>query len=145
MIKNDQELRLNVGKKWLLKEILRIGEYKEEQIKEALSGEEGGDEELMSEAARAIEMIEQGEQPKINRGANTSFIRKIANYAIDNSETDEIYSKLMNYALDHMMIAETNANIMSSITQQDMTQQGMQPQQQPLGIQQTQNELSQIR
>jgi hypothetical protein len=115
-IQRDQELRQYIGKKWLLKELLRLGEYSENQIREAISGEEGADQELMSEAAKAIEMIERGETPKLNRGANTAFIRKIAIYATDNAEDDLIYAKLMNYALDHMLIAEQNANILSSIT-----------------------------
>ena len=122
----DSELKIQVGKKWLLKEVLRLGEYSEDAIREALSGEEGGDSELMAEAARSIEAIEQGELPKINRGANTAFIRKIVLYATDNVEDELIYNKMMNYAIDHLQIAEQNAKIMLDITGVQESQQQMQ-------------------
>lgn len=111
----DPELKARVGKGWILKEVLRIGEYSEDQTREALSGEEGGDAELMAEAARAIEVIEEGEMPKLNRGANTAFIRKIALYAIDNADDDRLFWKLFNYAVQHIKIAEQNAQLIQGL------------------------------
>ena len=115
MIQKDFGIRQEVSSKWLLKEALRLGEYSEDQIKEATSSEESGDEMLMSEAMRSIEMIIEGEKPKLNQSANTAFIRKIINYAVENSDEidEETVTMLLNYAQEHLVIAEKNAKLMA--------------------------------
>lgn len=135
MIQKDEGLRQEVSLSWLIKEILRIGEYTEDQIKEATSNEEGGDEMLMSEAMRSIEMIIDGESPKLNQSANTAFVRKIVNYTVEQSdEIDaEIVSKLLEYAQQHLPIAEKNAKLLAPVTPvaQPQVQSQIQPQTQP--------------
>jgi len=112
------ELKAQVGQKWLLRNVLKIGEFSEEEIRDAMSGEEGGDNELISEAARAVELIREGEEPKLNRGANTAFIRWIINYAMDESDNldDATFNRIYKYAVDHLSIAQQNAQLLT-ITQ----------------------------
>ncbi len=144
MIIKDQGMRQQVGDKWLTEEILRNGGWTEDQIRAAMNKEEGATAELLSEAAQAIEQILDGEDPKLNNGANTQFIRKILNYAIEESDTipEAIYLKLMKYANDHIPIAERNAQIlMATIPQMGQPQTPMNPQTPPVeGTPMTPNE-----
>ena len=136
MIQKDEGLRQEVSSKWLLRESLRLGEYSEDQIKEAMSSEEGGDEMLMSEAMRSIEEIVDGKNPKLNQSANTSFVRKILNYAVEQSDEigEEITAKLLDYAQQHLQIVEKNAKLIAPaapITQTGQPEQQLQPPQVP--------------
>lgn len=118
MLQNDPALRMQIGDKWLAEQILRNGEYEEDDIKAALNKEEAN-EELMSETAKAIEEILDGQQPKLNRGANIAYVRKIVNYAIDESDSldDATFAALMEFAYQHLPIVEqnelTNAQLMN--------------------------------
>ena len=124
IIVKDQTLRQQVGDKWLTEELLRLGSWTEDQIRAALNKEEGSNAELLSEAAKSIEDILAGEDPKLNNGANTAFIRKILNYAIEESDSlsDADYKKLLKYAYDHLPIAERNAEIMTISLPQEAPQ-----------------------
>jgi hypothetical protein len=146
MIQKDQGLRQEVSSKWLLKEALRLGEYSEDQIKEATSSEEGGDEMLMSEAMRAIEMIIAGEKTKLNQSANTSFIRKIVNYSVENSDelNEETVSKLLAFAQAHLPIAEKNAKLLSPAVPQQPQGQPQNELQPPQAPQQPQIQPNQV-
>ena len=129
MIQGDERLRLQIGDKWLTEEILRNGEYSEEDIKVAMEQGEGANTELMSEAAKAIEEIVAGEEPsiKLNRGANLAFIKKIVTYAYDEeSLSDNIFVKLIEYAVKHLEAAQQNELRQRSL-------QAQQPQGQPIG------------
>jgi len=109
MLQKDPALRLQIGDKWLAEQILRNGEYEEDDIKSAMNKEEIN-EDLMSEAAKAIEEILDGKKPKLNRGANIAYVRKIANYAIDESDSldDATFASLVDFAYQHLTIVEQN-------------------------------------
>jgi len=95
--------------RFLAEEVLRIGAYPEDKIRVALDKEGGANEELLSEAAGAIEQIIDGEQPKINKGANMAYIKKLRDFARDEENlTDEEYAKILSFAADHLQIAEEN-------------------------------------
>lgn len=101
------ELGQQLNPNWLVQEILRQGQWEEEQIRIAMS-RETTNLELLSEASQAIQMILKGKAPKINRGADTSFIQKIIDFAIDKDLKMDIYTKMMAYAQAHMEIAVRN-------------------------------------
>lgn len=103
------ELYQQSNPKWVYEEVLRNGGYKEDTIRYA-SDKEGGNAELLSEAAQSIEKIVNGEKAEMNRGANLSFVKKIKEYARDNQDDmdDEIFVALMEYALAHLPFAEQN-------------------------------------
>lgn len=118
-IQKDQNLRVQIGDKWLAEQILRTGEYEEDEIKSAMNKEEGSNAELMSEGAKAIEEIIDGQQPKLNRGANIAYIRKIVDYAIEESDSldDQTFANLMDFAFQHESIAEQNEVLQQKLTQ----------------------------
>ncbi len=109
MISGDEELRMIINPYWRLQEILKHGAYEEPEIKIATSKEEMGSMELLSEAAQAIQDIVDGKEVKLNRGANTAFIQKILDYAIDKDVDDKIFVNLIGYAQAHVQIAMENA------------------------------------
>lgn len=139
-ILSSEVLLAQANPKILLEETLRLGEFSEDRVKDFLDREEGANAELLSEAMLAIEMIEDGEEPKLNQGANTSFIRKLVRYATDESDrlSDDEYAKIMRYAFQHVEIAQRNADIMMKLA----PQQPEQPQQEPTAPQQPTNPLA---
>lgn len=116
-ILNSEVLLGQTNPKTLLEERLRLGEFSEDRIRDFLEKEEGVNAELLSEAAMAIEMIEDGEEPKVNQGANTAFIRKIVRHALDESDRldNNTFARLMRYANAHMEIAMRNAKIITQL------------------------------
>jgi len=109
-----------VNKEWFAEMTLRQGDFDEEDIKRAMDLNSDGDDEILSEAAKAIQDIIQGKIPERNRGATVGFVNKILDYAEDNTfgnlktesgqaKDNEIFSKLMEYANLHMPIAQQNA------------------------------------
>ena len=109
-----QDLTMHVNPQWIIKEVLKVGEYEEEDIRMALSKEDVNLE-LMSEAAQAIQMILRGKEPKLNRGANVAFMQKIVDYAYDNDIDIDKYKKLVTYALRHKEIALQNMARMAGL------------------------------
>jgi len=129
LISRDPVLKTQVSPKWLAEQVLRNGEYDEGDIKSALNKEEGTNAELMSEAAKSIEEILEGQEPKVNRGANLAFIKKIKDYAIEESDsiTDEEFVRLEQYAEKHFEIAERNEYEAKQLLAQAMIQEDGQP------------------
>lgn len=119
LILRDQEIRKMVNLKWLINQILKVGEFKEEEIKNALDTTDDYNAEIISEASRAIEEILSGRKPKIYRRADTNFIRKIIYFATDKVEDEEIYYALIDYALQHLPIAERNAKMFNNLINND--------------------------
>ena len=120
MVMKDERIRSILSDKWLAQEVLRLGEYSEERIKEALSGDESWNADLMSEAAKAIEDLEEGNETKVNRGANTAYLRKILNYAIDESDRldEQTYARFIKFVMDTLPVVEQNAQLMAQIQPQ---------------------------
>lgn len=125
---SNQVLLAQINPKVLVEERLRLGKFSEDKVKSLADSEGGANAELLSEAAQAIEMIEDGEKPKANQGANTAFIRKIIRHAQDESDrlTDKVYAELLRYANSHMDIARRNLKLLA-----DASMQPQQPQGQP--------------
>jgi len=109
-----------VNKSWLSEIILRQGDFDEEDVRRAMDLNSDGNDEIMSEAAKAIQEIVEGKQPQRNRGATVGFVQKIIDYADDNTfgnlkteaeqvKDSKIFEALMAYANLHMPIAEENA------------------------------------
>jgi hypothetical protein len=97
--------------RWVDEEQLKISGYTEEELKEAfaLSPE---NQELMAEAAQAIEEIQKGREVKLNRGATDNFMQKIIDFAMDHDDLDdETFDRLIAYAEAHTEIAARNVAI----------------------------------
>jgi hypothetical protein len=93
---------------WIIEEQLKTGGYDPEDIKRAIDVNNFGDQDLMTEAAKAIQDILKGKKVKINRGATTGFIQKIIDFAWDTELNEKEFDSLIAYAESHIMIATDN-------------------------------------
>lgn len=97
-----------VNPRWKDEEALRAAGYTDEQIKRAFDPGPSASQELLSEAAQAIEDIVKGKKPKLNRGANAQFMQKILDFATDSDLKREVFDTLIEYAEAHARIAAEN-------------------------------------
>lgn len=109
-ILNNINLGAKINPTWAIKELLRTGDYEEEEIQSATDVANEGDIESMAKASRAIQDILMGKEPKEERTANTVFVKRIIEYAIDKAQNNnELFNKLMDYGERHIPIAAENA------------------------------------
>lgn len=73
-----------VSKKWIIENSFKLAGFTDEDIQRALDVEGDGNDDLMKEAAHAIELILDGKTPRLNRGANTAFLQKLLDFDADN-------------------------------------------------------------
>ena len=104
------ELLSQINIKWLTENLLRMGQFTEEQIRVAMDVMNYGDQIVLAEAAQAIKDIVSGERPdKLNRKATTGFVEKILNFERDTDDLDEeTRETLLAYANAHLPIAQQN-------------------------------------
>jgi hypothetical protein len=96
-IQNNPALTQAVNNKWLLEQILLTGDYTEEDVRRAMD-KDWGNNELLAEAAEAIEKIVRNKEVKPNRQANAAYLQKILDYAVDETDDDfATFNKLMAY------------------------------------------------
>jgi len=107
-ITSNPALIQKINPSWVAREMLKNGEFSDEQIRVAMDTINDGNAEILSEAAIAIKEIISGEEPKENRGATTGFVQKILDYEIDHDLKPEIGKKLRDYAQTHIPIAMRN-------------------------------------
>ena len=107
--KQNPNLATLINPKWLAEEVLRTGDYSDEEIRSAMDLDNYGNKDILAEASSAIKEIIQGGKPKKYRGANTAFIQRILDYAMDTDVDDVQFDALMVYANSHMDIAIENA------------------------------------
>ena len=94
--------------KWLLEQILLTGEFTSEEVRRAMDKDWGNDE-LLAEAAEAIDKIVKGKPVKPNRGANPAYLQKILDYAVNNTDEDfELFKKLMMFIDENVDFAIQN-------------------------------------
>ena len=73
---------------WIVEHTLQLAGFDKDDIRRALESDSNYDEDLMSDCAESIQMILEGRMPRLNRGANVSFIKKL--YDFDADELDYI-------------------------------------------------------
>jgi len=117
------DLSARINPDWLVQEILKQGSWEDAEVKMAMS-KESGNLEILAEASEAIQQIMKGETPKINRGANTSFIQKIMDFAVDKDVEMDVYKGLMSYAQAHIEIAMGNMRRSATALQIQRAEQG---------------------
>lgn len=93
---------------WKDMEMMRSAGYTEEEIKEAFSVDDPMSKRLKADAYQAIEDIEQGCRPRMNRDANTSFIQTIIDYAKGHDMDDAVFNELYSYAMSHIQTVVNN-------------------------------------
>lgn len=110
MIARDPELRQRTNQSWRLRETLKLGGYDAEDVRVALDTNSEADDDILSEAAQAIEDIINGRTPRKNRGATTGYVRKILDYAYDTELDDAVFKRLVAFAQMHVPVAKENAD-----------------------------------
>ncbi len=106
----------NVNPQKAVEELLRTGDWEDEDIREFLDLDSYGGREILAEAAQAIQDICAGSDPKVNRRANSAFILKVIDYADDfEGENTDNYERLYAYALLHVDIVAKNAARRASV------------------------------
>lgn len=100
----------NINPIWRDEEVLRsVGGYDDVEIAIALDTKTYSDRKSLAKAAEAIQVILQGKKPEVWHGANTAFMQKIKDFAVDNRTTLKAkYDVLMEYVLQHVEIAKEN-------------------------------------
>lgn len=95
--------------RWLAEQNL-AGKWDDSEIKRAMDLDTYGDQEIISEAEEAIQMILKGkDEPKKNRGANRAFLRTILDYLNDEEMEADLYKKILAFFELHVPIARDNA------------------------------------
>jgi hypothetical protein len=98
--------KVNIG--WVIREMLKNGEYTDEEVRVSMDTMNDGNAEILSEAAIAIKEIISGETPKLNRGATTGFVQKVLDFEIEHELKPELAKKLRDFAQAHIPIAMRN-------------------------------------
>lgn len=80
----NPEYAAMLSKRWVIENTFRIAGFTDEDIQQALDVESDENREILNEASQAIQMILQGKQPKLNRGANAAFLQKILDFDTEN-------------------------------------------------------------
>ena len=90
----------------------KIAGFSEDDIKELTDTSEYGNSELMSEAAKDIESLYEGENIKPNSAANNAYKQKLVDYMIDNQEVlmekPELFARFAGYINAISPIVMTN-------------------------------------
>jgi len=97
-----------VNPQWRDREIMKQSGFTDEEIKEAFSPDTASSKKLIAQADEAIEDIEQGRKPRMNRGANTNFMQRIIDYAESVDISDKMFNALFDYAMSHKFIVAKN-------------------------------------
>lgn len=109
LINADPEMRKEVGTKWRVEQLLRFGDYDDEEIRVALDTQNYGKRAELAKAAEDIQAIIRGDRPKLYRGATTAYIQKITDFATDSTDEDmQLFKRLMAFAEAHIPIAQKN-------------------------------------
>jgi hypothetical protein len=133
-IEKNPKLMEEVNTKWYLRELLSNGGFEKEDIRIGLDPNTDADQDLLSEAAMAIDEIIQGGDPDLNQGATSGYVQKIMNFAEDNRLDDDVRVKLVFFARQHLPIMTKNMARKAMFEDMQMQAQQMgqpQPQQAP--------------
>lgn len=98
-----------VSPKWRAAETLKVADYEDAEVAEALDVKSSADKKSLARAAEAIQMILRNKQPDLWYGANVAFIQKIVDFANDRRSTlKDKFNTLIDYAMQHTDIAKGN-------------------------------------
>lgn len=129
-IQNSPLLVTKVNPSWLTENILRSGEFSDEEIRVGMDVSSNGNQEVLLKAAEQIRKICDGQWPlPLIRQATTSFQQKIVDYATDHAEdfSIKIYHKLMIYAKAHQQFVIENMTRQAMMAPQAQLPSGQTP------------------
>lgn len=93
--------------RWKDREILKAAGYTDDEIKDAFSMLNPASQELLSEAALAVDDIAAGKRPKLNYSANLAFLQHLLDLAQEINDQN-VQAQIYDYVLAHGKIAAQN-------------------------------------
>lgn len=118
----------NINPKWRDEQILRdVGGYDDVEVATALDVSTYGNKKSLAKASEAIQLIISNQKPQLWYGADTAFMQKIVDYAVDKKTSlkPEKFNMLQEYAMAHEQIAMANMERKANLVKQGMMQQQM--------------------
>jgi len=117
----------NINSKKRDEEILKQGEWSDQEIAEFMDTKTFSDKRSMAHASLVIQEVLRGKKPEMWFGATTAFMQKIVDYATDNRVSlAEKYDVLLEFASSHKDIVASNVERKANETAQQMNQQDIQ-------------------
>lgn len=107
--KDPNQMALIRNKKAFIETKFRLAGMKDDEIEKFFV--EDANDEVVSEAKKAIELILRGKDPRVNWSATTSYLQYISDWMLENSEDidEKVKEKLQAYFDKHVPIAMKNA------------------------------------
>ena len=101
-------LAQQVNPKWWAEQELRIGGWKDEDVRRAMDTKNDAFDEIVSAANKNIERALEGKELKLFRGATTGYLERIHTYMNENDLDDKVYATLQMHYDEHVPIADEN-------------------------------------
>ncbi len=98
----------NVSARWLLENVLRFGEYSEDEIRTAIDKNNEGSNDSVIEAADENQKLISGKKVKPNRGATPAHIQRHLDFASDEDLDERDFKTVVEHAQSEMEFAATN-------------------------------------
>lgn len=98
----------SVSPTWLLENVLRFGEFTEEEIRTAIDARNAGSNTSVIEAADENQKIIKGKPVKPNRGATPAHIQRHIDFAAEEDLDEDDFNKVMAHAQSEMKFAVAN-------------------------------------
>ena len=127
--------------KWVVEQELRIGGWKDEDIRRAMDTKNDAYDEIISEANKNIERAVEGQETKVYRGATTGYLQRIHDYMADNDLKDKAMAELQKHFDETVPVVDANEARASEQAPEHLEEQGLDAQAQ--GINQPQPAIPQ--
>jgi len=101
-------LAQQVNPKWWAEQELRIGGWKDEDVRRAMDTKNDAFDEIVSAANKNIERALEGKELKLFRDATTGYLERIHTYMNENDLDDKVYATLQMHYDEHVPIADEN-------------------------------------
>jgi len=101
--------------RWKDIQILKNAGYSDEELKQAFSNVPAGSQELIAEAAKAVDDIARGVKPKLNQSANIAFCQKLLDEALEINDL-KVQNAIYDYITAHgSIVAQNEARTVASM------------------------------
>lgn len=107
-ISANPALATQLNPKWVAEQELRIGGWKDEEIRRAMDTKNDAYDEIISMANKNIELALKGKELKKFRGATLGYLERIHNFMSENDLKDSVYAKLQQHYDEHLPVADEN-------------------------------------
>ena len=120
--------------KWVVEQELRIGGWKDEDIRRAMDTKNDAYDEIISEANKNIERAIEGQETKVYRGATTGYLQRIHDYMADNDLKDEAMAELQKHFDETVPVVDANEARAAEQAPEHLEEQGLDAQAQGINL-----------